>query len=223
LQTIDSIEIAYSLVSESESDVFSDLVHLSGLRPNHDFRHSRLSGVDFAGSDLSEFNFDYADLRGARWENRFSDPSTLRYSLRGKGTDEVRGTDFDDLSAKVLAQSLWAERFFAFQVLVDNWGENLDTAKVLLDLLHTDNGTYLPLCSFVYFSASYLNDSDTKAWCVDMANAGGSQINLFRLKKLRRYVSEYRRYFGSVDIRPRYPEDLTSNEVKLIVRDVFDS
>jgi hypothetical protein len=204
---------AFSHVLESESDVFSDLVELSGLRPQSDFQHSRLSGVDFAGSNLSLFDFDYADLRGANWANRSSDPHSLRYSLRGDGTDEVCGADFKDLSAKVLSKSLWAERFYAFRILVDNWGENPDTAETLSHLLSMNSGTYLPLCSFVYFTASYLNDSEAKTLCVNMANSGRSQVNIFRLRKLRQSAKQNARFLDSVQMKQRYPNDLTKKEL----------
>ncbi|WFE73306.1 pentapeptide repeat-containing protein [Roseinatronobacter sp. S2] len=222
MKTNDPQHAAFSAVSKSVSDVFSDLVQLSGLRPQFDFQHARLAGVDFAGSNLSEFNFDYADLRGAKWANRLSDPSTLQYSLRGNGTNEVRGTDFKDFSAKVLSKALWAERFFAFQVLVDNWGENPDTVEVLLKLLPTKSGTYLPLCSFVYFSASYLNDNEAKTRCISMANAGGSQVNIYRLRKLRLSASQNAKYFKTVDMKPRYPAGLTAKELKPLLRGLSD-
>lgn len=222
MKTNDSQAAAFSLVLESESDVFSDLVELSGLRPQSDFQHSRLSGVNFAGSNLSPFNFDYADLRGAEWKNRSSDPHSLRYSLRGNGADEVRGTDFMDLSAKVLSNSLWAERFYAFRVLVDNWGENPDTAEVLSQLLDMSSGTYLPLCSFVYFTASYLNDGEAKNLCVNMADAGRSQVNIFRLRKLRQAARKNAGFFDSVEIKQRYPNDLTKKELESLRRGLSD-
>lgn len=207
---------AFSLVLEAETDVFSDLVELSGLRPQSDFQGSRLAGVDFENSDLENFNFDYADLRGALWRNRTSDPDSLRYSLRGHGTDEVRGGDFKDISEKFLSNSLWAERFYAFRILVDNWGENSDTAEVLSRLLQTEAGTYLPLCSYVYFTASYLNDSEAKTLCVDMANAGSSQINIFRLKKLRRLAISNAKHLDSTELNSRYPGDLKKSDLESV-------
>lgn len=216
MKTNDSQTLQFASVLESESDVFSDLVELSGLRPQSDFQHSRLSGVDFAGSNLSIFNFDYADLRGANWSNLSSEPQSLRYSLRGNGTDEVCGSDFKDLSAKVLSKSSWAERFYAFRLLVDNWGENPDTAEILSQLSYSNSGTYLPLCSFVYFTASYLNDNEAKSWCVNMANAGRSQVNIFRLRKLRQSAKQNARLLDSIEMKRRYPNDLTKKELKAL-------
>ena len=220
MKTNDVQSTAFSSVIEAESDVFSDLVELSGLRPQSDFQHSRLTGVDFAGSNLSQFNFDYADLRGAKWDNRASDPLSLRYSMRGKGTDEVRGDDFNDLSATVLSKSLWAERFFAFRLLVDNWGENSDTADVLSKLLASSSDTYLPLCSVLYFSASYINDGEAMALCNDMANAGRSQVNIYRLRKLRQAVRENLDYLQRLSLRQRYPNDLSENEINSFRREL---
>lgn len=220
MKTNDVQSTAFSSVIEAESDVFSDLVELSGLRPQSDFQHSRLTGVDFAGSNLSQFNFDYADLRGAKWDNRASDPLSLRYSMRGKGADEVRGDDFNDLSAIVLSKSLWAERFFAFRLLVDNWGENSDTADVLSKLLASSSDTYLPLCSVLYFSASYINDGEAMALCNDMANAGRSQVNIYRLRKLRQAVRENLNYLQRLNLRQRYPNDLSEKEINSFRREL---
>tara|TARA_R100000306_G_C4363075_1_gene136278 strand:- start:266 stop:940 length:675 start_codon:yes stop_codon:yes gene_type:complete len=220
LKTNDEQSTDFSSVMEAESDVFSDLVELSGLRPQSDFQHSRLTDVDFAGSNLSEFNFDYADLRGAKWDNRASDPLSLRYSMRGKGTDEVRGDDFSDLSATVLSNSLWAERFFAFRLLVDNWGENSDTADVLSKLLASSSGTYLPLCAVLYFSASYVNNGEAMALCNSMANAGRSQVNIYRLRKLRQAVKENLNYLQRLNLRPRYPNDIPEKEINSFRREL---
>lgn len=220
MKTNDIQSTAFSSVIEAESDVFSGLVELSGLRPQSDFQHSRLTGVDFTGSDLSQFNFDYADLRGAKWDNRASAPLSLRYSMRGKGTDEVRGDDFHDLSATVLSKSLWAERFFAFRLLVDNWGENPDTAEVLSKLLAEKRDTYLPLCSVLYFAASYINNGKAKALCNDMANAGRSQVNIYRLKKLRRAVRENLNYLEHLNLTQRYPNDLSDKEINSLKREL---
>lgn len=208
----------FSAVLEAKSDVFSDLVKLSGLRPQSDFQHSRLSGVNFADSDLSLFNFDYADLRDANWENRSSDPLSLRYSLRGSGADEVSGSDFEELSGKVFSKSPWAERFFAFRVLVDNWGENPETAEILSRLLSRGSGTYLSLCSFVYFTASYLNDKEAQALCVNMAELGSSQVNIFRLKKLRQSAKQNTKFLESIEKKQRYPDDLTKKELIPLLR-----
>jgi len=216
LETDETQVSAFSTVLGAKSDVFTDLVELSGLRPAIDFQHSRLSGVDFAGSDLSGFKFDYADLRGVKWENRSSDPVSLRYSLRGNGADEVRGSDFASLYAKVMSKTLWAERFFAFKLLVDNWGENSDTAEVLQELLEKTRETYLPLCSFIYFSASYLDDNEAMIWCVSMANAGSSQVSIFRLRKLRQLAKQNAKYFEGIKLRSRYPNDLTESETRAL-------
>ncbi|WP_170508679.1 pentapeptide repeat-containing protein [Ruegeria arenilitoris] len=203
-----------TLVTESESDVFSELVKLSGLLPGSDFQGARLTEVDFAGSDLSEFNFDHADLRRAKWERRKSDPKSLRFALRGAGMHEVAGSDFEALAGQVQSKkSRWAERFFAYQILVDNWGENSDTADVLLHLFKGDNGTYLPLCCFVYFWASYFNDHDSKSFCIGMANAGGSQLNMFKLNRLRTAYVDWKRYLQKITLKERYPGDLSLEKV----------
>jgi hypothetical protein len=216
LKTNELTEQNISLVENAENDVFSYLVELSGLRPESDFKHARLAEVDFSGSELASFNFDYADLRRANWSGRVSDPKSFRLSLRGKGTADVRGADFDDIRALVFSKRNWGERLFAFRLLVDNWGENLDTFDVLVSVLENDPGTYLRLCSFVYFSASYANDEKMQNFCIGMANAGRSQLNIFKLGKLRRAVGNYSNYFESINIKERYPGDISMREVHLL-------
>jgi hypothetical protein len=227
LKTNDLLIPNFASVTEAEADVFSTLVQLSGLRPETDFQHSRLSEVDFSESDLSGFNFDFADLRRVKWEGRSSDPHSLRFSLRGNGSDEVAGIDFKDLSSQVHSKRLrWAERFFAFQILVDNWGENPDTAEVLLRLFDSDHGTYLPLCCFVYFTGSYRGNDEQMKFCVGMANAGGSRLNVFKLKKLWQAYIDSKSYLQRVDLQKRYPDDLSKDTVKnlrLVAKTMPDS
>lgn len=215
MKTNDLLIPNFASVAEAETDVFSTLVQLSGLSPETDFQHSRLSDVDFSESELSGFNFDFADLRRVKWDRRLSDPYSLRFSLRGSGADEVAGSDFKELSAQVHSKKLrWAERFFAFRILVDNWGENPDTAEVLERLFAGDHGTYLPLCCFVYFTASYEGEDAPKNFCVGMANAGGSRLNVFKLKKLRQAYIDSKSYLQRVDLKERHPADLSQDDIK---------
>jgi tetratricopeptide (TPR) repeat protein len=46
------------------ADDFNALVRIVGLRPDTDFLHADLSGIDFGTADLRGFRFDYADLSG---------------------------------------------------------------------------------------------------------------------------------------------------------------
>lgn len=56
-------------VLSAVTDNFVELVKISGLNPSKDFVGANLRGVDFGGSDLSEFRFRNADLRGAILHN----------------------------------------------------------------------------------------------------------------------------------------------------------
>lgn len=96
---------------------------------------------------------------------------------------------------------------------MDNWGENPETAELLAELLSSNSGTYLPLCSSVYFLASYVRDEDIKQSCIRMANAGSSQTNIFKLKSLRKTVRNYFTYFENINLRQRYPEDLGAEDL----------
>ncbi|MEQ8254807.1 MAG: pentapeptide repeat-containing protein [Roseovarius confluentis] len=211
-------------VEASETNVFSELVELSGLDPSVDFRSSKLNEVDFSGSDLAGFDFSYADLRGANWQGVVADPKDVRFSLRGKGTSQVRGVDFEAIAKSAMHRRLWSERFFAFRLLVDNWGENTDTFEVLRDILGAEEGVYMRQCSFLYFMASYSGDDRIQKLCTQMANAGRSQTNMFRLRDVRKALENYESYFGRVETRKRYPGDVhPRNLIKLysLARDEF--
>lgn len=213
MEVKDNLLSNVSAVETSDSDIFSELVRVSGLNPETDFQHCRLDGVNFVGSNLSEFNFDYSDLRRTIWGKDTLAPFSMRYSLIGKGADNVVGSDFFDFQTIVLSKSLWAERFFAFQLLVDNWGQTIDTLGVLLQILRLTKETYLPLCSYVYFTASYLNDEKSKKLCVDMANSGRSQTNIYRIRKLNRSADTNMKYFNTFYIKARYPGDLSQENM----------
>ena len=46
-------------VRKSDTNTFSELVRVGGLDPKEDFIHANLQDVDFTGSNLIDFNFDY--------------------------------------------------------------------------------------------------------------------------------------------------------------------
>lgn len=52
-------------VAACDSTSFVELVKLSGLKPNRDFRHADLSYADLRGQDMSAFDLSHADLTGA--------------------------------------------------------------------------------------------------------------------------------------------------------------
>ncbi|WP_375173878.1 pentapeptide repeat-containing protein [Pseudooceanicola sp.] len=208
MKTNDNFTGVASKVASSDSDIFSDLVEISGLNPATDFRGARLNGVDLGESHLESFNFDLADLRGANWRGLLTEPSSTTHCLRGNGEDNVSGADFPQLSAVCVSRENWGERFLAFKLIIDNWGENTETADLLVNILKTDKGTYLRLCTFIYFCASYARDEKMMNRCIEMAKAGRSQTNMFRLKTLRKAVRDYSKYFESVNFEKRYPGDI---------------
>ncbi|MEO9496101.1 MAG: pentapeptide repeat-containing protein [Vibrio splendidus] len=220
LRTHDDYSAAFLEVSNAESDVFSYLVEVSGLNPKTDFQEARLQSIDLQGSNLEDFNFSLADLRGAKWHGVLTEPYSVFRSLRGDGEDNVSGGDFPNLAAICVSKANWGERFLAFKLLVDNWGENIETSEVLIRILEKDKGTYLRLCAFVYFCASYNKDAKMKSYCVEMAKAGRSQVNIFRLKTLRKAVRDYSKFFERGNFARRYPGDIDKEVFQMVQKSI---
>jgi hypothetical protein len=216
LQITDDHHDEFTAVATAETDNFSVLVSLSGLRPSADFQNANLSGADFADAELSHFNFDRADLRKVQWRGRRSDPLSCNHALMGNGADEVSGDDFVALRAVCHSKVNWDEQFYAFKTLVDNWGESKEISIVLIDILSRKKGTYLRLCAFLYFFSSYSRDEKMKSLCEKMAFYGRSQINLFRLRTLRKGVRDYLTYSKSLKFEPRFPGDIDRPTVSKI-------
>lgn len=208
-----------SNISKSKSIIFSDLVSISGLNPETDFIEARLQSVDFEGSNLENFDFREADLRGAKWGGLISAPANISHALRGGGEDNVNGSDFTSLESICISTYNWDEKFLSFKTIVDNWGENIDTAKVLIRIINEDKGTYIKICAFLYFFASYKGDEKTQRRCIEMARAGGSQYNMYRVKPLRKILNNYQEYIKEVGIRSRYPGDIDRETIGIIIRD----
>lgn len=68
-------------VLKSKSNVFVELVKISGLNPASDFEHSNLRRVDFGTDDIREYSFIGADLRGADLSRALYDPSSFRNAI----------------------------------------------------------------------------------------------------------------------------------------------
>lgn len=64
-------------VLEAESATFSILTAVAGLNPEHDFRFANLSGVNFSGADLRNYDFTGANLSFTRWKGAIWDHSTI--------------------------------------------------------------------------------------------------------------------------------------------------
>lgn len=194
-------------VREADSDTFSDLVKVAGLDPASDFTHANLQGVDFTGSDLAVFNFEFADLRGAIWDSVTSaELPHYMYALRGRRRDPISATDFDAISERSLKSQTWGERFFAFALTVDNFGEVDLTFALLTKIMDGDNSVYMKHCTPLYFLASHLDNSKAMNYCIEMASLGNSYGNMYRLRKLKRLLNEHISYAISTDkIMECYP------------------
>jgi len=102
----DSERSSIAAVYQSASACFSDLVKLSGLNPNVDFRFADLTGVDFEGSDLRGYNFLGANLSYTSWKKATWDTTTnlegaLLTGAKGYETSES-GTASKDESLRSL-------------------------------------------------------------------------------------------------------------------------
>lgn len=213
------------LLIDSEATVFSLLCEISGLDPREDFQHANLQEVDFRGSDLTGYNFRFADLRHAIWDENAGEKSIdCSFALRGRDFSPVRGSDWSEFKRGVFESKRWAERFLSFAFLVDNFGENELTARGLLaPVLRGDRSKYAVETCKTYFLASYLDNKEAMKYCRAMADAGHSPGNAYRLRKLRRYRSDLLRYISTVHTSEewqlrgnRYPGDINPLELVAI-------
>ena len=62
---------------EAETEVFSELVKAAGLDPHVDLRFGIFDGVDLAGSDIREFDFTGASMKGVKWDDCLKDETTI--------------------------------------------------------------------------------------------------------------------------------------------------
>lgn len=189
----------------SSTEVFSQLVSLSGLIPERDFIDADLRGVDFSGSSLSSFNFEYADLRGAIWNGAEGEPSNYRFSLRGRSTDALRARDFERWAERAKVSRTWSERFFAYKCIVDNFGENYLTLDLLREIERQDTSVYMRSASTLYLAASLYRSDEIKSYCSELAAGSNSKVNMFRMTKIRRYAREMSKVVDSFAIDSRPP------------------
>lgn len=189
---IEELDNVFRKLDRAETEVFSELVELAGLDPAEDFVESEMQGVDFKGSDLSAFNFSFADLRGATWDDEsistFRPPEVF---LTGYAKDVVSARDFEVLSINALSAKTWGERFQTFAFVVDNFGSTFITLDLLEKVLKKEKGTYGPTCAITYYFANFFRADSVKMYCRIMAEEGNSQGNLGRIQKVRRYLLDF--------------------------------
>jgi hypothetical protein len=200
-------------VLNAETDTFSDLVKISGLNPSQDFRMADLSFVDFSGSDLSDFDFEFSDLRNASWKGVVNHPKNYRIAMRGRAHDPVSGRDFPDWVARVHSGRIWAERFFAFKCVVDNFGENELTLDLLHQVLSRDKSLYMRSTCTVYLAASLFRIDEMLNYCSEMAFGSNAKVNMFRMMRLRRYARELSRVIGSIPVQSEAPGHLEGKQL----------
>lgn len=195
-------------VSKSDSEVFSDLVRLSNLDPSQDFQGADLRGVDFNASNLEGFNFSTADLRGANWNGSEGTPN-VRGAMLGNGTDALVSRDFHALSQSCFSLPTWGERFSAFAAIIDNFGISDFIIPFVSDALGGSKSAYQRDCSFAYLAGSYIGQGEAMDYCRKMAYYGNSQINMFRIAKVRRYCKEFTDYLLILkEGRQRFPSEV---------------
>lgn len=135
----------------------------------------------------------------------------------------MSGSDFTPLENICISKYNWDEKFLSFKTLVDNWGENLDTARVLVRIIKEDKGIYMKICSLLYFFASYKGDEKTQRRCIEMARAGGSQYNMYRVKPLIKILNDYKSYIVEIGFKSRYPGDINKETVKNIISEAYEN
>ncbi len=196
------------------TDVFSELVALTGLRPELDFVDADLRGVDFRGSHLAKFNFEYADLRGANWADSKGEPSHYRFALRGSSSDAISARDIDKWARAAKFSRTWSERFFAFKCIVDNFGENYLTLDLLREIGSRDKSTYMRSASALYLAASLYRIEEVKSYCKELAAGSNSRINMFRMTKIRRYAREISKVVASIPVDSKPPGYFDPKELR---------
>lgn len=206
-------EFLLEAVLLSQSNSFSVLARVAGLDPLVDFQHSNLQNVDFSDSDLSEFDFSCSDLRGANWEGAIGLPHRFRHALRGHASIVLVGSDFKDLAATVFEGRTWAERFLSFATLVDGFGLVDETLEILERVVGGDSSDYMRACSYAYYCAVGVMNNEAMLYIRSMALQGNSYGNMYRIKRVRRYVSDFNKYLDRVEIKKNYPGAVASNEI----------
>lgn len=198
---------------EYPSDVFSDLVASADLSPERDFREADLSDVDFFGSDLSGFDFRRADLRRARWEGLLKEPQEYRLSMRGRGVDSVRASDFEALVEVSKTAKRWPERFSAFVIVVDNFGANFTTLDLAEEIIRGDKGEYMRACALVYFVAYFVKSDEAMQYCRDVAKYANAKVNMMKIKKVRRLAAELKAFLSRTERTEKCPGGVNSRQV----------
>ena len=174
-----------------------------------------MSGVDFEDADLSDFNFERADLRNAKWENCKSFPKDASFALLGRGSAAILATDFERLVKVCTTAPRWSDRFFAFGMITTNFGCTQMVFELLNEVVREDRSTYMRLCSLLYFSGEVLHHREFQMVCEKMAERGNAKINIFQLKKVRRFLEEAVRYFEVTKNRsPKFPNEVELGQLR---------
>lgn len=206
---IETVERVY----HSESWIFSDLVRTAGLDPRETFWGANLQDVDFTRSDLSDFDFSFADLRGAKWGGIAAFPKRFDRSLRGHRRVPIYSHDFEQISGCVKSGKTWSERFLFFALLVDGFGLVDETLSVLKTVVSTDDSEYMRACSYAYFCAVALKSNEAEIYCRGMAGYSNSYGNMYRIKRIRRYIKDFNSYLNSVQVDISYPGAVSSFDI----------
>lgn len=62
------------------ADNFNELVHISGLNKRRDFRHKKLTRINFCDANLEDFDFSYSDLSDAEFNNNTTTSETTIFA-----------------------------------------------------------------------------------------------------------------------------------------------
>lgn len=205
---------AIEKVIHSDYDDLRKLSEIAGLDPHTDFVSSTLAGLDFRQTDLSSFDLEYADLRRTTWGKPNTWPYAHAYAMLGTGNDRVVSSDFVDLAKTAKVARTWSERFFAFSIILENFGETKLTLDLLIDILKSDRSTYMTDCSLLHYAASFSNYEEAKDYCRSLASLGNSYANMYKIGKVRRLAGEVRRYLEAIESKPQeYPGQVSRDDI----------
>jgi len=212
------VEQEIDLILASENHCFSDLVRLLERDPKDWLIGGDFRQVDFAGSDLRGFNFNGCDLRGASWEGaKFDETTLVEDALLGRSLVRFDKNDFLDVIEVSQRLKTWAERFYAFTLLVDVYGETEQIVEQCRRFVMSESTKYGRLCAGVYLAASYERNPPIMQYCKRMADNGNSPTNWGRNTKVSRYANEFLSYLARIERAQRFPTEATPVSISSVL------
>lgn len=208
-----------------KTDNFTFLVKAAGFPSKHTFENARFSEVDFRGSDLESFSFHRSDLRRCKWDpSQIEGRINVKGSMLGSGRDSLEPNELGTLLSSTTKASRWGDRFHALYLLVENFGLTTEIFDEVADVILRDKSVYFRDCALALLYAEVCQNQPAKDYSALMARNGNAQSNMFRIKKMRRFIRELEAYSSFKS--PAYPNSVPRpaiRELKLKLQSVGDS